>query len=486
MELIWKELPGEQMIYSGLAQAAVEGDIPLPEGRSLREVLSCTGSVTLVSAAAGTDCVTAEGTVSVDIICTDGNVFAFSSRAAFRHVIPAEGVQEGMTAQIQPSLQSLELINQNGKLHLNAVADMAVLVTSPGGIRVLSGISGVEDAEQDTRELSLACRCDEQAGTLHIREELEAPFASSVLYSEVCAALREVIPSSGGITLEGTLYISALVESRTGVLSQLCRAIPFSQRVEGSGQAPMWGEVTAAAWDVRASEEFGMVIADVRLNYRLFGRSCVKAAAAADIFSPTLPFDCRHSTIRPCSFLGCIHHRHSLTENIILPEGLPDAQRVIYTAVRPLVTSSGMENGRLIVEGLLTLRVIYAGESGSIFTFNEDIPFSVETDAPGATDALIHASASASASGGGRSLELSGTILLSACLYTAENITVLSGIEECEPMETPHGLMGYFPSPGETLYSIAKQFRTSRKNLRRCNNDLPEVLTGEERIVFIC
>ena len=30
MELIWKELPGEHMIYSGIAQAAVEGDIPVP------------------------------------------------------------------------------------------------------------------------------------------------------------------------------------------------------------------------------------------------------------------------------------------------------------------------------------------------------------------------------------------------------------------------------------------------------------------------
>ncbi len=486
MELIWKELPGEQMIYSGLSQAAVEGGIPLPEGHGLQEVLSCTGSVALGSAAAGEGCVAVEGTVSVDIICTDGNVFAFSSRAAFRHVIPAEGVQEGMNAQVQPSLQSLELINQNGRLQLSAVADMAVLVTAPAGLKVLSGISGVEDAEQDTRELSLACRCDEQAGTLRIREELEAPFASSVLYSEVWAGLREVIPSSGGITLEGTLYISALVESRTGVLSQLCRAVPFSETVEGSGQAPMWGEISASAWDVRASEEFGMVIADVRLNYRVFGRSCVKAAAAADVFSPTLPFECRHSAIRPCSFLGCIHHRHSLTENVMLPEGLPDAQRVIYTAARPLITSSAMENSRLMVEGLLALRVIYAGESGSIFTFNEDIPFSIETSAPGATDGLISANVSASASGGGRSLELSGTILLSACLYSAENVTILSGIAECEPIETPHGLIGYFPSPGETLYSVAKQFRTGRENLRRCNADLPEVLTGEERIVFIC
>ena len=486
MELIWKELPGEHMIYSGIAQAAVEGDIPLPEGRSAREVLSCTGSVTLSDTAAKAGAVSVEGTVSVDVICTDGNVFAFCSQAAFRHIIPIEGVKEGMKARVRPSLQTLELINENGRLRLCAVADMAVMVTAPGGIKVLSSIAGLEDAEQDTRELTLSCRTQEQTGTLRLREELEAPFASAVLYSEVCAALREVSPAPDGVTLEGTLYISALVESRSGVLSQLCRAVPFSETVEGGGQAPLWGSIDVAAWDVRSSGEFGVVTADVRLNYSIFGRTLAKAPAAVDIFSPSLPFRCLQSHIRPCSYLGCCHHRHSLTEAVMLPEGLPDAQRVIYTAVRPLITSSGMENGRLMVEGLLFTRILYAGESGSIFAFNEDIPFSTDMPAEGATDALISACASAYASGGGRSLELNCTVLLSACLYAAEDILCVSGIEECAPCETPHGLMAYFPSPGDTLYSVAKKYNTSRENLRRCNDDLPEVLSGRERIVFIC
>ena len=83
-------------------------------------------------------------------------------------------------------------------------------------------------------------------------------------------------------------------------------------------------------------------------------------------------------------------------------------------------------------------------------------------------------------------MELSCTILLSACLYAAQDIIVVSGIEECPPRDVPHGLIGYFPAPGDTLYSVAKKFNTSRENLRRRDNDLPEVLTGKERIVFIC
>ena len=37
-----------------------------------------------------------------------------------------------------------------------------------------------------------------------------------------------VSPGKDGICLEGTLYISALVQSRTGAMSQLSQAIPFT------------------------------------------------------------------------------------------------------------------------------------------------------------------------------------------------------------------------------------------------------------------
>jgi len=46
--------------------------------------------------------------------------------------------------------------------------------------------------------------------------------------------------------------------------------------------------------------------------------------------------------------------------------------------------------------------------------------------------------------------------------------------------------MAYFPSAGDTLYSVAKKYNTSRANLLSMDDTLPEVLTGKERIIFMC
>ena len=153
-----------------------------------------------------------------------------------------------MRAEVRSALQSLEINKGEGGITLNAVADINAMVTASGGAKVLDGISGIEDGEQQRQEMTLYERAGESQGSFRLREEIEAPFATEVLYSEVHGVLRDVSPGKDGICLEGTLYISALVQSRTGAMSQLSQAIPFTQTVDGEALTPMWGEVRAVSY----------------------------------------------------------------------------------------------------------------------------------------------------------------------------------------------------------------------------------------------
>ena len=155
MELIWKELPGERIIYTGVSQGTVEGGIPLPEGRSAKEILSYTGEVAISSSSAREGEIAIEGVVRIDLICMDDKVFAFTSSAPFTHRIAADGVREGMRAEVQAALQSLEINKGEGGIILNAVADINAMVTASGGAKVLDGISGIEDGEQQRQEMTL-------------------------------------------------------------------------------------------------------------------------------------------------------------------------------------------------------------------------------------------------------------------------------------------------------------------------------------------
>lgn len=484
MELIWNELPLEQMIYLGTAQALVEGSIPLPEGRTAEEVLSCTGEIQITDAAAREGSISVEGRVKVDVICRDTGVFAFSSAAAFRHTIPAEGVKVGMNPQVFPSLQTLDITGSGSSLNICAVADLNCRVTDSKGCRAVFGLRGVSDVEEDMRTLSLG-RCGLcGSGSFRLREEIDAPFAERLLYSQVQCSIKEAADTPEGVRLEGTLYISALTESKSGAMSQLSHAIPFSQIVEGGGDN-LWAECEAAAFDLRCNGEFGLITLDVQVNYRLFSGESIPLQLPADMFSPTVPFRCTKNRLRLCSGEGSTSQRYSISETVALPEGLPEIQRVIYTAVRPIITGQSIEKGTLTVEGLLFTRVIYAAESGSLFSFGEDLPFAFTMDASCATEAVVAATAFGQSSGSGRSIELSCTICASARLYGVHTVSSICGIEECEMPTVPRGLIAHFPSAGETLYCVARRYNTSRENLRKLCPDVEEVLSGGERIVFL-
>ena len=100
MELIWKELPGERIIYTGVSQGTVEGGIPLPEGRSAKEILSYTGEVAISSSSAREGEIAIEGVVRIDLICMDDKVFAFTSSAPFTHRIAADVAIQTVLKQI--------------------------------------------------------------------------------------------------------------------------------------------------------------------------------------------------------------------------------------------------------------------------------------------------------------------------------------------------------------------------------------------------
>lgn len=479
MELIWKELPCGQVIYSGVSQATAETRLPMPEGRGGAKILSYTGEAELLSCEAAEGEVRLEGVISVDLICSDGEALAFSASAPFKHSISAEGVKPGMRAEAGISLQSLEVSAEGG---VCAVVDISACVIS-AGVRVVDGIAGAPDAEQQREELTVFERTGGQSCSFSLREDIEAPFASEVVYSEAEAVLRGVSPAGGGVCVEGTLYLSALVKSRSGALGQLCRAVPFSRELELEPMSPMWGEVRVCAHRMGGSGELGAIAAEVELNCRVWGRAGGRAEVLTDIFSPTLPFECTHAQIKTASYCGLSAQRLSLSERVTVPEGMPDAARVVYSTARPVVTSYGADCETLSAEGLIFARVIYSAESGELFSFCEDIPFSATMPSLCGTDAFISGVCACSCAGGGRSVELSLSLSLSASVYSFRSLLAVSGAEECPARAPFHGVTVYFSSPGDTLYSVAREFNASLSALKSLNS-LPDTLSGGERVVI--
>lgn len=486
MELIWNERNGARVVYCGVAQALVEGEVPQLQDRLADTILSATGDVVLLGLETAEGCVRMGGEIRLQLICQDASgVFAFTSRAAFRHTVQTEGVATGMLVRGVPALQSMEVQLSDGRITLHAVADITLRVVDHGPVKALCGLEGVPDLEMQCQNISLPKREEVFREVLPIREEVDAPGVEAVLQRDVLIALRDIQPGEQGTELSGSLTLSALVQDQEGRLFQLHQNIPFTENLEVRGEAEYRAELALEEIRVRAAPEFGLVVVEGRLKVCLYAVRTWEAQLPQDLFSPSTPFSCQQETLRLSGELGPVNHRHTLHETVNIPSGMPEAQRVVYCAVRPVITAAAVNQERLCMEGLLVTRILYEGAEGNIYAFTEDIPFETDYPAPDATEAMVSAGATAIASGSGRALEVSYTLQIQAELSIQQPHVLVTGVTECERPELAQGIVVYFAGAGETLYDVAKRFAIPRSALRAALGDAKEELEEGQRLVFL-
>ncbi|MDR0839945.1 MAG: DUF3794 domain-containing protein [Christensenellaceae bacterium] len=489
MELIRNELMAERVVYSGVAQAMVEGEIPQIEDRIAGDILSATGDVLLMESAITENAVQLSGRVSVQLICAGENgPFAFTSRADFTHNMPAQGAMPGMLAEAAPMLQALEVTLTDGRIRMGAVVDIALQVLDSTPLQTFGGIRGAQELELLTDRFTAAKRETVFHDVLRLREEVDAAGAAAVLQSDVTVALRELRRDGRGVELNGILTVSALVEDKEGRLFQLTQNLPLNETLDvfAASDADLHARAQVLQADVQASQEFGMLVADLRLAVSLFARSQSELILPQDAFSPALPFTCEQEAVQLCSYGGESTLRHAISETVSVPNGLPEINRVIYAAARPVVTGGVPQDGQLYAEGLLITRVLYESDTGALHAFTEDIPFHAGLPAgQDSTHALLWASATASAAGSGRAAEVRFSLNLHASLYAFAARKVVTGISQCAGAEVPEGIIVYFAGAGETLYDVAKRFCIPREKLRAAQPGLQETLEEGQKLVFL-
>ena len=137
MEFVFADINMETLVCMPCAQADVEGELPLPEGRraSDTEALSANGTVTVSRCAAAEGAVVIEGRVRAELVCRDtsfvpeegesaaGALFAFGSSAAFRYVMEAPGVKEGMAVSAQAAIFEMS-VEQGSRLAFSSTVEL--------------------------------------------------------------------------------------------------------------------------------------------------------------------------------------------------------------------------------------------------------------------------------------------------------------------------------------------------------------------------
>jgi hypothetical protein len=421
----------------------------------------------------------------------DGTAFAFESATTFKNSAAVEGAQPGMSFYCKPELLELSCEPMDGRIRLSATVEFICRAIDNMPVKTLSGVRGASDIQMLTREAETALQEAAGDAVIRMREEIAASGVSDVIAESANAVVRDVTEQGNSAAVEGTLTFNALCANSEGQLTQLVQHLPFGELVEMDRRpnGPLMAKAKIENLSLRPrGDEFGILAVEATIRITVSGISGRTGMLPVDAYSPSRPFTCRMEDVSLFKAQNPVQKRFVLRESASVPSGSPDIYRIVFAKGRPVVTGSEATGGVMKVEGMLFSTVIYLNENNGIESFNEDIPFTLDMEVPqNTTDADIDVRCtSVNGSGAGRTAELSIVLEAMADPYEINEVSVVAGAQEGADQAPLRGIIVYFAGAGETLFDVAKRFRTTRESLGEANGELPEVLTeGQKLLLFL-
>ena len=125
---------------------------------------------------------------------------------------------------------------------------------------------------------------------------------------------------------------------------------------------------------------------------------------------------------------------HPFDNELVLPDYCPDINRVLKCRVTAKVAQRSVDSGRINVEGLICLSLIYCDKDCNIRTFDAQNPFTKTIDYASAdgmhsVDVVCHTDYCNCRATTERSIDVHAAISLSVCVIKSDEISVIADID---------------------------------------------------------
>ena len=505
----------------------IEEDILVPDTKpDLREILLIDGKVRLANREIeqvnkGDDNVTVSGEVGLTTLYLPEKkegcepIISVQSRVPFTDQWHT-GFAPGGTLVMNCKVEKIDymVINER-KYRVKIVLAIYARRYMDSKVDIFEGISDqqIQMLKEKVEITNVALR---KKDSLSIKEDLEIKEdwkVESILKQDISIVENYRQATSEKVVINGFILVNLLlkVSGREGAedtddnLQQMQEKVEFTQfiPVQQTGQ---WSG-SSSVFDgsdlkVKPShDEEGREVLNLEgelVTYIELFRN-IEKEIIVDAYHREKDFICDFREEESRTLIGSTVGESSLREIISLETIHGDVEKILYTTGEVLSGESHGEPGKVITEGTILAKIICRGqtEKGTdemppIFSLREEMPFRVVTTVPQIMgNEIIEEKISIkdlwAEKINGKQIELNVTVMVSAELMRPLPFKVLENPafeESSAKKETPR-MVVYIAGPDDTLWSIAKKFKTTTESIERINNlDGSQITQGQKLLLL--
>ena len=493
-----------ETVFDGKLEQAVDGDITLPEYcPDILRILKCGMEPSIHAVQSVGERVSIDGSARITVLyaAEDGTLQSFEQSYPFSRSADAAGLCEqcAVTAGARAEYANARAVSPR-RLDIHGTLTISLQARRRRETAVLTGITG-GGMQALTEPVSLSSLEALHALSFPLSEVIEidagAPSIDQVLLRRAAAVTTEVKAIKNKLLVKGSLELRVAYRSR-GLKEpvQVLHSMPISQIIE----APGVSEATANTLRLRVNALDAVPKADSSGEARLLEITArvgaeVRAYAPAelpivkDAYSTQCGVTLENRRLETRRLLESFRESFAARESFDIPGKILGLQLLTGEL---LPCEIAVKDGAVVAAGRMKAHAVYTDGEGRAATIEKELTYSfrraVKKNAPGVVAEVELELLSVQGSVSGDALEVRAEIAVCGDMFIAESRSVVESCahDECEAPPRRSPLTIYFACEGESLWEIAKRYRTTVDAVCRENELTDNTACAGQMLLIPC
>lgn len=479
IEALKENLCVNQIIGKARENVVAEGDVIIPDVKpDILSTIDTNGIVCIYKKEVLDGKIRIDGGVQVYIMYLaddeNGNVRGINTVIDFTKVIDMENANSNMNMESTINLDSIECKILNGrKINLKANMNVEVNVCSNENIEFIKDIENKDDIQV----LNTSAIIDSLLGTGSTKAYAKDTMTidnndnlAEIMNVNINITNKEIKTSYNKILAKSDMQVSIVYLTDDNRVNELKWQIPVMgfidmQDISDENVCNVNYEIKNILLKPNSVEEHSIYIeVEFEISCNVYEKK--ELNIIQDLYSPSEKLNINQKNITVMQDKNCINKKCNIKEKVIVPE--LQNSKMCNTEVVPKIVKQNVYNDKIVYDGEMQVKFMFiSGSTNRVDLKVENIPFTVDIDSPG-----ISVNSNVNTKLGVNSQDF--TVMPDGSVETNVELDVIADVSKMMEVkvidtvevsedngENVYSIVVYFVKPGDTLWSIAKRFRST-------------------------
>lgn len=492
-----------QIIGKAKENIIAEGDVIIPDIKpDILSTINTNGTVCIYKKEVLDGRIRIDGGVQVYIMYLaddeNGNVRGINTVIDFTKIIDMENVTPGMNLESNINLSSIECKILNGrKVSIKSVIDVEVNVYSNENIEFIKNIENREDIQV----LNTSASMDSLLGTgvtkVYAKDTMTIPEnddLAEIMKMNIDITNKETKTSYNKILAKSDMNVSVVYLTADNRVNEVKWQIPVMgfidmQDISDDNLCNVSYEIKNVLLKPNSVDEHSVYIeVEIEITCNAFERK--ELNIIQDLYSPNECLNINQKNIAVMHNKQSVCNKCSVKEKMNIPE-LVNA-RICSTEVCPRVNKQSIYNDKIVYDGELQVKFMFISPDNNRLDMKiQTIPFNCNLDCFGVNQnsnvitGVEVCSKDFNVLGDG-SIEAQVELNINSDVSEMMEVRVIDSVEvEENREENVYSIVVYFVKPGDTLWNIAKKFKSTINAIASVNGieDENKINVGQQLFI---